>query len=581
MDKKELQLLGKQRDNLISSLYASYEATLSKAQGVLFKQFAVEIMDKLEYDEDGKVINNAKNRNVLVSLDKFFKKWNDDTNPRVLNVLLDGVQQIMNFNYGYYSKFNEVPKASLIKLREKALSNVRGWLGMEDNEIKPNGYLDTLVQNDTIKNQIKDAVMKTIYAQDGWNAAKKTLQTIIEGDGSGSLGSLEKYHRNFSYDLYSQIDRATGKTYADDLKFDCAIYEGGIIETSRPFCKEHNGNVYHISEIKKMKPEKAIPPNYNPIFDMGGYACRHHWNWIPPSLAVMLRPDIKKFLDGTASEETPPTEKPKEQPKPQPLKETKKEPLKTIEVETVEKPKINIIDSKIDNIKKPKEAKEILKQIFPTIEDVKISTKLGINELKERLKALNVLNDTYNIEATEIQKISFSSTKTYHGAVTSYASGRIKDANFGHTTDSLSNRTYDFDQPRNNLLKGKSRVDTENIEVATLYHEFAHFISTMGRKGINQTKVNEFWNELKFINREYFNELAEYRQKAFEYKNDSEKADLALEYRDKIGEIYLGKYAGSNLDEFFAEGFTEYKLSSKPSKYALKIGKLTDEKFKK
>ena len=77
MDKKELQLLGKQRDNLISSLYASYEATLTKAQGVLFSQFASEIMDKLEYDEDGKVINNAKNRNVLVSIDKFFKKWTD------------------------------------------------------------------------------------------------------------------------------------------------------------------------------------------------------------------------------------------------------------------------------------------------------------------------------------------------------------------------------------------------------------------------------------------------------------------------------------------------------------------------
>jgi hypothetical protein len=30
-----------------------------------------------------------------------------------------------------------------------------------------------------------------------------------------------------------------------------------------------------------------------------------------------------------------------------------------------------------------------------------------------------------------------------------------------------------------------------------------------------------------------------------------------------------------------AEGFTEYKLSSKPSKYAIEIGKLIDKYFKK
>lgn len=566
MDKKELQLLGKQRDNLISSLYASYEATLSKAQGVLFKQFAVEIMDKLEYDEDGKVINNAKNRNVLVSLDKFFKKWNDDTNPRVLNVLLEGVQQIMNFNYGYYSKFNEVPKASLIKLREKALSNVRGWLGMEDNDIKPNGYLDTLVQNDTIKNQIKDAVMKTIYAQDGWNAAKKTLQTIIEGDGSGSLGSLEKYHRNFSYDLYSQIDRATGKTYADDLKFDCAIYEGGIIETSRPFCKEHNGNVYHISEIKKMKPEKAIPPNYNPIFDMGGYACRHHWNWIPPSLAVMLRPDIKKFLDGTASEETPPTEKPKEkpkeQPKPQPPKETKKEPLKTIEVEAVEKPKSPKFD-----ITKPSQAREALQKIIPIAKKISISaTDQSIETIKRKVSIIDELFSEYNVHAESIDEIKFMTTKTAYGSVQWYANKNIKKINFGSRTDPYANRQR-YDDPELNLKRGKSVVDEKNTELSTTVHEFAHVLMTDRRAGaFKDEKMPEFFNELQSVRSDYFKEINDY---------------LGNKQRDKAADIYLGRYASTNINEFMAEGWTEYKLSSKPSKYAVKIGKLIDKYFKK
>ena len=101
--------------------------------------------------------------------------------------------------------------------------------------------------------------------------AKRNLQTLIDGDKDGSLGALQKYHRNFTYDLFSQVDRATAKTYADDLKFEFAIYEGGLIETSREFCKKHNGNVYHKSEIQQFNPKVAKPPNYNPFVDCGGY----------------------------------------------------------------------------------------------------------------------------------------------------------------------------------------------------------------------------------------------------------------------------------------------------------------------
>jgi hypothetical protein len=49
----------------------------------------------------------------------------------------------------------------------------------------------------------------------------------------------------------------------------------------------------------------------------------------------------------------------------------------------------------------------------------------------------------------------------------------------------------------------------------------------------------------------------------------------------KIKEIHLGRYSETNLNEFMAEAFTEYKLSSKPGKYALQVGKLIDRIWKK
>ena len=133
--------------------------------------------------------------------------------------------------------------------------------------------------------------------QAGWQDTKKNLEKLIAGD-KDNLGALQKYHRNFSYDLLSQVDRATGKTYADDLKFEFAIYEGGLVERSRKFCIEHNGNIYHISEIQKFNPQVAKQPNYNPFTDAGGFSCRHHYNYISTSLAKAMGKDVDKFLNG-------------------------------------------------------------------------------------------------------------------------------------------------------------------------------------------------------------------------------------------------------------------------------------------
>ena len=48
-----------------------------------------------------------------------------------------------------------------------------------------------------------------------------------------------------------------------------------------------------------------------------------------------------------------------------------------------------------------------------------------------------------------------------------------------------------------------------------------------------------------------------------------------------LNKIHLGKYANTNSNEFIAEAFTEYKLHSSPSKYAIEVGKLIDKHFKK
>ena len=118
-----------------------------------------------------------------------------------------------------------------------------------------------------------------------------------------------------------------------------------------------------------------------------------------------------------------------------------------------------------------------------------------------------------------------------------------------------------------NLRRGKSVVDEKNTELSTVVHEFAHVLMTEGRSAtFKDEKMPEFISELTALRSDYFKEINGY---------------LGNKQRDKAADIYLGKYASSNVNEFMAEGWTEYKLSSKPSKYATKIGKLIDKYFKK
>ena len=124
---------------------------------------------------------------------------------------------------------------------------------------------------------------------------------------------------------------------------------------------------------------------------------------------------------------------------------------------------------------------------------------------------------------------------------------------------------------------GKSKVDPANIDIATETHEFAHFITIKDqiKSGYLDDRIEPFWKEMDSLKRKYTKELKPYIQYSFvpKFTND-EKMKV-------FNEIYLGDYASVNMNEFFAETFTEYKLNSNPSKYAKLAGVIIDKYFKK
>ena len=550
MDEKTLKDFTKKRSELIASLMSSMDGQVKDNQKKLLEKVLEKFVDKLEKDENGNVKNNDRNRNLLIQFDDIFKEYQKKEARDTVGLFLQSVGSIINFNQKYFSALDG--QARTLPIIPKVKDFMKVWLGIKGDIVEPNGYLDKLVSNDPAKIALKNQAMKIVIGQEGFEDAKKQIKTLIDGN-QNTMGALEKHHRNFAFDLYSQIDRATSDVIRNDLGFVFAIYEGGLIETSRIFCEEHDGNIYHISEIKDFNPTEAKPPNYNPITDLGGYGCRHHLNWISTAMAKAMGKDVDKFLKGGQSKGNTTVEEEKPKPKPTEKPKKKEEPKKPSEI-------------KISEIKTTKEAKAVVQDIFPKAKSVSISSKIEMKDLIPRIEQLKKLKDKYVLDIGEIEKINFSSIGRNLGVVKSYVNGNIKEANFGSREDLWTSHEKNSD-PKKDLQRHSASIEKENHPKFTTTHEFGHLLTVSGRKGIvNNERVVEFWSELRKVFSEYLKELNSHR--------------LSGEY-EKASEIFIGRYGHSSTDEFFAESFAQYELSSKPTKYSKKVGELVEKHFKK
>lgn len=284
----------KDKTKLIDDLISELEGRVTKAQEKVYRAMIDEFIDKLDV-KDGKILNTRKNIRLLTTVDAVFNNFQVKEGLVMLNSVIEGVNSIINFNNGYFSNTTD-GDFKLADIEPEVRAKMNEWLGIEKGAVKKNGYLDKIISDSSVRNEVKNLAVKNIVTQSGFFETKKQLSELIQGTPKDKQGVLQKYYRNFVYDTYSISDRIVGLEYANKMGYEFAIYEGGLIETSRLFCRERNGKVFHKSEIEKFDPTVAKPPNYNPFIDLGGYGCRHHLNWISNKLAKFLGKNIEMFI---------------------------------------------------------------------------------------------------------------------------------------------------------------------------------------------------------------------------------------------------------------------------------------------
>lgn len=400
---------------------------------------------------------------------------------------------------------------------------------------------------------IKEIVLRSVVAGMEIDQAKKLLKQFIQGDPQ-RLGHLSRYVGQISRDALSQYDGIVNDAIRHEYGLNAYRYVGSLVEDSRPQCvrwvKEKKG-VLLFSELEKeiswafnngkgMNPF-TTPDNFAAF--RGGYNCRH--------AAIPFRADVEE-------------EQPKEAKKPNP-----KEP------ETFQ----------YKESKTKAEAKQFIKDMFKElraidIDEVSFDASLSIDDVNLKNKDLfNLLSDYYSGAVINRQhkttKVQYKSKKTTNGikmGVISFKNSQkveYIELNFGSATKDTklpSGKTIEEFNSVNGGIFGTSYESNHRIlkyDNATLFHEFAHF-TVSERMGANILD-KDFFVKLRAIKKDYMVNLV----------------DLAkLADKSKVQEIYMGEYANTNLDEFLAESFAEYKLAEKPSKYAKLVGELFDEYYK-
>jgi hypothetical protein len=155
------------------------------------------------------------------------------------------------------------PSTQLIKQARARVSGI--WLTSSDPVI--------------VKNQ---RLLGKLFENTGANSAEIALaQSVIKDRlrGVNTTLSLRDLTSKTVESAVMEFDGAWTYHKAKTAGVKRWRYEGGLIDTSREFCAEHQGNIYSEEEIRKLWDNNTWGGKKpgNPFVVRGGWRCRHFW----------------------------------------------------------------------------------------------------------------------------------------------------------------------------------------------------------------------------------------------------------------------------------------------------------------
>lgn len=306
-DKKKQRLKeSEQRERCINEsekkLFRKIKSLQVDLSDVILSFFLNEITFK-----NGKLVSNPSNFEKVARVESVYLGWIRSNIKEVLAIVVKGIRQLHKDNEAYFTK---VLGKEIVKESARIFKILSSRLGLDkDGETVRGGYMETvLTHHGSSIIELKDEALRSIVT--GQTVAKFQEDIVSRVKGKDNApGLLEQHFQRHMTDVWQQYDREAGRQFAQELGLKYAIYQGGIIKTTRPFCEVRNNRVFTIEEIALFGTPKdkyggysnksegdfnGKNDNYNPFLDCGGWGCRHNFDYVSDELGELL----KKQQDG-------------------------------------------------------------------------------------------------------------------------------------------------------------------------------------------------------------------------------------------------------------------------------------------
>jgi hypothetical protein len=306
-DKKldRLRKLAAQKNAFIDSQLTELEAIINEAAFTLSKSLFNDFLSKLSTIDGDLSTDNVNKVNLI---ERIWQTYQKTTGFKIVTAFVSDLQEIISLGEKYYT---ELIPSQVVSKDIEAIINKQLGIKLEGEAwtATPKGYIATLAEDRTIVTELKQIAYKDIISKNGYESLKTSLSNYLVGQGEDP-GDFYKFHKQFAFDTYSEVDRLNSKLHADKLKLQYFLYNGGTVRDTRIFCEERHGKCFSTEEAegwrdligktrmvkgKTKMVAKPIGPivedkeAYNPIVQLGGFNCRHSADFVSEEIALELR----------------------------------------------------------------------------------------------------------------------------------------------------------------------------------------------------------------------------------------------------------------------------------------------------
>jgi hypothetical protein len=258
---------------------------IRKLIGSQRKDVQLYITSNLNTTNSGVINNSFHNIRAaygLAKLDEKFTKQRIDLASKIGEKLIDQI----GVSTGGFERFAK--RTGQIEKSQIAVTNkMREYLGYrldsggKGSIIKEGLLNETIVKADYMRQLTINLLNQVQSGQTTIGGLVKNFNKQIEGTQQ-KPGLVESWFRTTAFDTFAKVDRSANNEMAVELELNWGVFSGGIIKTTRPFCRCKNRGIYTRDKVKEWINEDFAgkTPNYDPFTDMGGYNCRHLFDWV-------------------------------------------------------------------------------------------------------------------------------------------------------------------------------------------------------------------------------------------------------------------------------------------------------------